>query len=83
MQSARQAAEAAPHDLSLQLKLADSLAGLAQNEEALEICLQLVQSDCSEISAQAKDTMLKIFERLGSDSEVTSTYRRKLATALY
>ena len=83
VQDARRAAEAAPDDLSLQLKLADALVGAAHNEEALEICLRLVQHDTTDIGTKAKETMLKIFELLGPTSELVSAYRRKLATALY
>ena len=80
---ARAATQAQPDDLSLQLKLADTLAVALQHEEALEICLSLIQKDKTGIGGDAKDTMLKIFDMLGPESELTSTYRRKLATALY
>jgi len=80
---ARQAAEAEPDDHSLQLKLADALAVSQQHEEALEICLTLVQSGEAEITAEAKKTMLQIFDVLGPESELVSQYRRRLATALY
>lgn len=80
---ARKAAAAAPHDLSLQLKLAEALAVANRHEEALTICLSIVQKDRAGIGAEAKSTMVRIFDTLGAGSELVSTYRRKLATALY
>jgi putative thioredoxin len=80
---ARQAAAVAPDDLALQLKLADTLAVAYQHEEALEICLTLVQRGEADITAEAKKTMLQIFDMLGPESELVSRYRRRLATALY
>lgn len=81
--AARKAVEATPDDLSLQLKLADVLAVDRQYEEALQICLSLVQQDKVGIGAEAKTTMVRIFELLGPESELVGTYRRQLATALY
>ncbi len=80
---ARRASQAAPDDLSLKLKLADALAASRKYEEALEICLALVQQDKLGIGVEAKETMLKIFDVLGPGSELVGRYRRKLATALY
>ncbi len=80
---ARSASEANPDDLSLQLKLADALAVSGQNEEAMDICLRIVQQDKTGVGVEAKETMVKMFDVLGKESELVSTYRRKLATALY
>lgn len=80
---ARKTAEANPDDLDLQLTLADALAVAQQHEEALEICLSLVQRDRVGMGEKSKDTMLKIFALLGPESELVGQYRRKLATALY
>ena len=80
---ARKAAEANPDDLHLQLTLADALAVAQQHEEALELCLSLIQRDRVGIGEEAKETMLKIFGLLGPESELVGQYRRKLATALY
>lgn len=82
IQEARKAAEADPGNAELQVKLADALAVGGKHEEALQICLTLVQANRDE-SGPAKETMLKIFDLLGSGSELASEYRRKLATALY
>jgi putative thioredoxin len=83
LDEARKAAVASPNDLSLQLKLADALAVENRHDEALQICLAIVQKDKSELGAEAKKTMLRIFDMLGPGSDLVSTYRRKLATALY
>jgi putative thioredoxin len=80
---ARKAVEANPGNLSLQLKLADALAVARKYEEALTICLDLIEKDKSGIGPEAKDTMVRIFDLLGPSSELTGTYRRKLSTAWY
>jgi len=83
LDEARKIAAAAPDDLSLQIKLADALAVANRHEEALQICLAIIQKDKAELGAAAKRTMLRIFDTLGPGSDLVSTYRRKLATALY
>jgi putative thioredoxin len=83
VEEARKAAEANPDDLSLKLQLADALAVARKYEEALQICLQLIDRDKAGIGGQAKDTMVKIFDVLGPSSQLASDYRRKLATAWY
>ena len=80
---ARAAAEASPDDLSLQLKLAEALSGSRKHEEALQICLTIIDGDKAGVGADAKETMVRIFDTLGPSSELTSEYRRKLATAWY
>ena len=42
-----------------------------------------IQQDFGDARAQAKTTMVKIFDMLGPASELTGEFRRKLATALY
>lgn len=80
---ARRAAEANPDDLALRLKLAEALAVDRKFAEALELCLSIVQRDRDAIGQEAKQTMVRIFDTLGPQSELTGEYRRKLATALY
>ncbi len=79
----REAAAKHPKDLSLQLKLAEALAGERQFDEALDICLAIVQQDPKGSGEVARQTMLNIFRVMGADDERTNTYRRKLASALY
>jgi putative thioredoxin len=83
LDEARKAATAAPDNLALQLKLADALAVANRHEEALQICLSIVQKDKSALGGEAKNTMLRIFDTLGAGSDLVSVYRRKLTTALY
>jgi putative thioredoxin len=80
---ARTASEADPTNLILQIHLADAYAASQQHRKALEICLNIVQQDFGEARAEAKTTMVKIFDMLGPASELTGEFRRKLATALY
>lgn len=79
----RSAVAAAPHDLSLKLKLADALAVAQQYAEALDLCLVVVQQDAGPLREEARSTMIKIFQLLGPQADLTNNYRRKLATALY
>ncbi len=80
---ARKAAQANPDDLHLQLQLADALAVANKHEEALELCLSLIERDKAGIGPETKETMVKIFDMLGQQSELVGIYRRKLATAWY
>jgi putative thioredoxin len=80
---ARKAAEADPTNLIAKIHLADAYAASQQHRKALEICMSVVLDDFGEARALAKTTMVKIFDMLGPASELTSEYRRKLATALY
>jgi len=80
---ARKAVDMNPDDLSLSIQLADALAAARQHQEALDICLDIVRRDKAGVGVAAKETMLKIFDVLGPNSELTGEYRRKLATLLY
>ncbi|MEX0727714.1 MAG: thioredoxin [Planctomycetaceae bacterium] len=81
--AARQAAEADPENLPLKIQLADALAVANKFEEALEICLGVVEKEKTGAGEEAKATMIRIFDMLGNQSELTSTYRRRLSTMLY
>jgi len=83
LEAARQAVRDHPDDLSWQIKLADALAVANKYEEALSLCLSLIERDRAGIGDEAKQTILAIFESLGPQSELVSEYRRKLATLLY
>ena len=83
VEEARAAAQANPNDLTLKIKLADALAVSRKFEEALDLCLEVIQADRDGDGQEAKTTMLKIFDLIGQNSAIVSTYRRKLATALY
>ena len=79
----RQAAAAAPDDLNLQWQLAKALAGRGVYEEALEICLKLVERDRLGVGDQARLLMIDVFRVLPADSDVTRTYRRRLSSLLF
>lgn len=83
VEEARKTAAAHPDDLGLQIQLADALGAAQQYREALEVCLAVVSKDRTGAGQQARETMVKLFQVLGPASELTSEYRRKLATALY
>ncbi|WP_298860091.1 thioredoxin [uncultured Gimesia sp.] len=83
VEPARAALAADPENADLKIALADALAVSNKHEEALEICLALIEQDKSGAGVEAKATMLKIFDILGPQSTLTSAYRRKLATLLY
>ena len=83
VEEARAAVDANPNDLALKIKLADALAVSRKFEEALDLCLEVIQADRDGDGQEAKTTMLKIFDLIGQNSAIVSTYRRKLATALY
>jgi putative thioredoxin len=77
------AVEANPDKPDLKLKLVEALAAVGQYEEALETGLQLVRDHRQQFGEPARKIMVDIFQLLPNDSELTSTYRRKLAAALY
>ncbi len=79
----QQAAAAEPDNLGLQLQLAEALAGAQQYEAALQACLAIVERDRKGAGDAARQVMIDIFRVLPNDSELTTTYRRKLSTALY
>ncbi|MGH7128963.1 MAG: thioredoxin [Planctomycetaceae bacterium] len=83
LEQARRAAAENPDDLMLQIRLADALAVARRHEEALETLLRVIQRDKAGAGVEAKETMVKIFDMLGPGSELTSAYRRRLATLLY
>lgn len=83
LQAAREAANASPDDLQLQLKLADALAVEKKFEEACELCLAVIEKDKYGVGADAKEAMVRILDMAGPQSEFASQYRRRLATAFY
>lgn len=72
-----------PENPTLKLHLADALAAVKQFPEALDLCLELVKTGDAAIKEQAKTTMVNMFLILGNGADLTQSYRRKLATALY
>ena len=83
VQACRDTLSASPDDLSLQIKLAEALAANGEYEEALQLSLQVVQTDKANFGEPARKLMVDIFRVLPDDSELTGTYRRKLSSALF
>ncbi len=81
---ARQAADANPSDLALQVTLGDALAAEGKHREAFEVLLAVVQKDIvGPHGKAAKEQMVKVFGILGTGNAVVAEYRRKLATLLF
>ena len=72
-----------PDNLSLQLTLAETLAGSKAYEEALSLSLSLVQKDKTGVGDAARKLMIDIFRVLPDNSPLVSEFRRKLSTALF
>jgi putative thioredoxin len=83
VEACRSAVANAPDDPQLHLNLADALAARQQYEEALQICLQVVQQGAGTQRETARRTMVDIFRLLPDDSPLARDYRRKLSMALY
>jgi putative thioredoxin len=83
IESRRRAVEAQPDNLQLQFELAEALAADQRHQEALDICLSLVERDRSGVGETARKLMLDIFRLLPGDSELVRDYRRKLSMLLY
>ena len=79
----RAAAKADADQPDLKLKLAEALAATGEYQEALEISLELVRNHRQQFGEPARKIMVDVFRLLPNESELTSTYRRKLAVALY
>lgn len=53
------------------------------NGEAMELLLQLMQSDAGYKDGIAKTTLVELFEKLGNSNPEVRTYRRKLYTLMH
>jgi thioredoxin-like negative regulator of GroEL len=65
------------------LKLAEALGASQQYQEALDMCISVIANTSGDIREEARKTTVNLFHMLGPEAELTRTYRRKLATALY
>ena len=83
LEQVQAAAETSPSDLGLQLKLAQVLAAAGEHQKAMDLCLTLVQKDRQGIGEKARELMVHVFHVLGPESDLASTYRRKLTMLLY
>jgi len=80
---ARAAAAANPEDFQLQYVLSEALAAEGEHPEAMDIALSLIEHDRQHTGTKAHQLILNIFKVLPDDSELVSTYRRRLAMTLY
>ena len=82
VEEARRAVAANPKDFDAKIMLAESLASVSKNTEALDLCLEVIEDAVSPARDKAKDVMILILSQI-NDNEMTTTYRRKLATVWY
>jgi putative thioredoxin len=80
--AARAALAADPKNLDRKFDLAEALAASGGYEEALNLCLDLVERDRKGVGEKARQTMLAIFQLLPPDSDLVSEYRRQLSLVL-
>ncbi|NLX98652.1 MAG: tetratricopeptide repeat protein [Rhodopirellula sp.] len=83
VEEARAAAEADPKNLELQWNLARALVAEKQYEEALQVCLRLVEKDRHGFGEQGRALMVDVFHLLGPENALVDEYRRKLTMALF
>ncbi|QEH38933.1 Thioredoxin-1 [Aquisphaera giovannonii] len=82
VEAARAALAANPKDLSLKFALAEALAAAGQYEDALALCLELVERDRRGVGEQARQTMVSIFQLLPTGDPRTIEYQRQLSLVL-
>lgn len=82
VEEARRAVAADPQDFGAKILLAESLASVGKNVEALDLCLEVIEDASSPTREKAKDAMLLILSTV-NDEQTTTLYRRKLATVWY
>ena len=72
-----------PGDHEARLSLASLYAAKRDYARAMEELLEIVRRDKDWREGEARRQLLHLFTLAGSDADLVSTYRRKLATALY
>ncbi len=80
--AARAALAAEPNDLTRKFALAEALAASGDYEEALSLCLDLVERDRKGVGEKARQTMLAVFQLLPPDSRLVTEFRRQLSLVL-
>jgi putative thioredoxin len=78
--AARKAVAANPEDCEAKIRLAEALASVGKNTEALDTCLEVIENGTGPVRDRAKDAMVLILGTI-TDVPFTTVYRRKLATA--
>ena len=74
--------EANPKDHAARYELAQALLGSGDQEEAIEQLLLIVRRDKNWEEGKSRELLLKLFDALGNDSEITKRGRRKLSNYL-
>ncbi|GIU92489.1 MAG: co-chaperone YbbN [Acidimicrobiia bacterium] len=74
---------AASGDPEARLAYGKALAAAHRHPEALEVLLGVAAEKTEEVSEQARQAMVDLFELLGPDHPLTLEYRRKLASVLF
>jgi putative thioredoxin len=82
VEAARAALAEHPDDRNLQFQLAEALAASGQYDDALAICLELVERDRRGVGERARQTMIAIFQLLPADSELVTEFQRQLSMVL-
>jgi putative thioredoxin len=82
VEAARGALAGSPDDPQLKFQLAEALAASGQYDDALGLCLELVERDRKGIGEKARQTMVAMFQLLPSSSELVAEYQRRLSLAL-
>jgi putative thioredoxin len=83
VEAARAALARNPDDPAIKFELAEALAAAGQYEDALAICLELVERHRrTDIGERARQTMIAIFQILPPDSETVTEYQRQLSMVL-
>jgi putative thioredoxin len=72
-----------PGDLDARMRLAKLHVGQKRYEPALEQLIEIVKRDRTWDGEAGRKTILAVFALLGGQGELVSSYRRKLASALY
>jgi putative thioredoxin len=82
VEEARAALAEHPDDPELKLQLAEALAAAGQYDDALALCLELVERHRKTVGERARQIMVAIFQLLPPDSELVTEYQRQLSMAL-
>jgi putative thioredoxin len=82
VETARAALTASPDSLDLKFALAEALAAAGQYNDALALCLELVERDRKGVGERARQTMIAIFQLLPPGDDLTIEYQRQLSLVL-
>ncbi|MBL41709.1 MAG: thioredoxin [Rhodospirillaceae bacterium] len=72
-----------PNNLKAKFDLATSFAAENEFDNAIETLLQIMKKNKEWNNGEAKEKLLKIFEVLGPDNELTKTSRRKMSSIIF